>query len=309
VRALVAGAAGFVGSHLCDRLLRDGYDVIAVDNLLTGRKSNLAHLEGNPRFELRVHDVVQPFSVPGAIDWVFHLACPASPPKYLAYPLETMRTCSEGTLRLLELAHAKKAGILVASTSEIYGDPLEHPQHEAMWGNVNPIGPRSVYDEGKRFTEAMATSFHRERGLSIRIARIFNTYGPRMDPDDGRVVTNFIKQAMAGAPLTIYGDGSQTRSIQYVDDLIEGFLRLCGVEHTGPVNLGNPEEYTMLELADLVRELTGSRSEIEFRPLPVDDPRRRRPDISLARKLLDWVPRVSARDGLTRTIRSSPPPT
>ena len=309
MRALVTGAAGFLGSHVCDRLLREGYDVVGLDNLVTGRRANVAHLEGERRFSLRIHDVVQPLSLDGELDWIFHLACPASPPKYLAFPIETMRTCSEGTLHMLDLAQAKKAGILLASTSEVYGDPLEHPQHEAMWGNVNPVGPRSVYDEGKRFAEALATSYHRERGLSIRLPRIFNTYGPRLDPDDGRVVTNFIKQAMAGVPLTVYGDGSQTRSIQYVDDLVEGFMRLTAVDHAGPVNLGNPEEYTMLELAKLVRELTHSRSEIVFAPLPVDDPRRRRPDITLAKKLLDWAPRITAREGLGRTIASTPPPT
>jgi nucleoside-diphosphate-sugar epimerase len=306
MRVLLTGAAGFVGSHLADRLVADGHDVIGVDNLATGRRSNVAHLEGHDRFrlvELDASEPIPPGVLPdGRLDWVLHFASPASPPKYLALPVETMRINGEGTRHLLELARAHGAGFFLASTSEVYGDPALNPQSEDYWGNVNPIGPRSVYDEAKRYAEAMAFAFHRTYGVPIRVIRIFNTYGPRMDPDDGRVVSNFLRQARRGEPLTAYGDGTQTRSFQYVSDLVDGIVRFLDVDHTGPLNLGNPEEYTMLELATLVRELTGAEVPIEFRPLPQDDPRQRRPDITLARKLLGWEPRVPVREGLQRTI-------
>jgi nucleoside-diphosphate-sugar epimerase len=302
VRVLLTGAAGFIGSHLCDRLLADGAGVLGVDNLLTGRRENIEHLQTNSRFCLLEHDAITPFDVGEPVDWILHFASPASPPKYLARPTETLRVNSEGTYRLLELARRHRAKFFLASTSEVYGDPAVHPQVESYWGNVNPIGPRSVYDEAKRYAEAITMSYARSYGLSVRVVRIFNTYGPRMDLDDGRVVTNFITQALAGCPLTVYGSGTQTRSLQYVDDLVEGVLRLMDIEWTTPVNIGNPEEYTMTELASLVIELTGSRSTIVREPLPVDDPKRRRPDITVARDVLGWEPRVSVRQGLTRTI-------
>ena len=304
-RALVAGAAGFIGSHLVDRLLSLGYEVVGLDNLLTGRKQNLAHLSTNSRFGFIEADVAELPPFEGErFDWVFHLASPASPPRYLAHPIETLRANADGTRLLLELAERSGASFFLASTSEVYGDPEQHPQSETYWGNVNPIGPRSVYDEGKRYAEAFATTYHQSRGVPLRIVRIFNTYGPRMDPADGRVVTNFIGQALRGEPLTIYGDGSQTRSFQYIDDLIDGFIALMGVEHSEPVNLGNPGEFTMIELANLVREIVGSRSEIVHRPLPKDDPRRRRPDIGKAKMLLGWEPRIPLREGLRRTIEA-----
>jgi dTDP-glucose 4,6-dehydratase len=303
MRVLLTGAAGFVGSHLCDRLLADGAEVIGVDNLLTGRRANIAHLTRHPRFRLLERDATAPLGpAAGPLDWVLHFASPASPPKYLAMPTETLRINSEGTYQLLELAKDHRAKFLLASTSEVYGDPEVHPQFESYWGHVNPIGPRSVYDEAKRFAEAMTMSYARSETVSTRIIRIFNTYGPRMDPDDGRVVTNFIAQALAGRPLTVYGDGSQTRSLQYVDDLVEGIVRVMDSGWTMPVNLGNPEEYTMAELASLVIELTGSSSHIICHPLPQDDPRRRRPDIATARRVLGWKPLVSVREGLLRTI-------
>lgn len=301
MRILLAGAAGFIGSNLTDRLLAEGHEIIGLDNYITGRPGNLAHLQGQAGFTLRVGDAISPVDVEGALDWVLHFASPASPPKYLGSPVETMRVNSEGTFQLLELARLKGARFLLASTSEVYGDPLSHPQSEAYWGNVNPVGPRSVYDEGKRYAEALTIAYHSAYGLSTRIVRIFNTYGPRMDPDDGRVVSNFLVQALRGEPLTIYGDGTQTRSFQYVDDLIDGVMRLMGVEYHGPVNLGNPEEYTMLQLAELILEMTGSESRIVFLPLPEDDPKKRRPDISLARELLDWEPTVPVCDGLQQT--------
>ena len=304
MRILLTGAAGFIGSHLTDRLLAEGHEVIGVDSLITGRADNLAHLEGHPRFRFLRHDVTEPLDIAGPLDWVMHFASPASPPKYLAEPIKTLRVNAEGTYHLLELAREKGAAFFLASTSEVYGDPLVHPQPETYWGNVNPVGPRAVYDEGKRYAEAMTTAYHTHYGLPVRIVRIFNTYGPRMDPKDGRVVTNFITQALKGEPLTVYGDGSQTRSFCYIDDLIEGIVRLMGVDYAGPVNLGNPEEYTVLELARLVKELTGSPSEIVFKPLPQDDPKQRRPDISLARRLLGWEPRVSVKEGLQKAILS-----
>lgn len=302
MRILLTGAAGFIGSHLADRLLADGHEVIGVDNFVTGRRANITHLEGHPQFTLIEHDVIEPLDFPAPLDWVMHFASPASPPKYLAHAIETLRVNSEGTYHLLELARRKKAKFFLASTSEVYGDPQVHPQPETYWGNVNPVGPRAVYDEAKRYAEALTFSYHRAYGVPVRVARIFNTYGPRMDPHDGRVVSNFITQALRGEPLTVYGDGSQSRSFCYIDDLIEGIVRLMHVDYGGPVNLGNPEEYRVIDLARLIRELTGSSSAIVFKPLPQDDPKRRRPDISLARKLLNWSPVVPAREGLRRTI-------
>lgn len=302
--ALFTGAAGFVGSHLADRLLDDGYRVIAVDNLITGSEKNLEHLHDHPRFRFIEHDISEPLEIRERLDWVMHFASPASPPKYLKWPLETMRANSTGTHLLLELAREHRARFFLASTSEVYGDPKQHPQPEDYWGNVNPLGPRSVYDEAKRYAEALAMSYHREFELPLRIIRIFNTYGPRMDPHDGRVVTNFIRQALANEPLTVYGDGSQTRSLQHIDDLVEGVARYMKVEDPGPINLGNPEECTVLELARLILELTGSDSDIVFEPLPENDPTRRRPDIERARKLLGWSPKIGMREGLERTIDS-----
>lgn len=302
MRVLITGVAGFLGSHLAERLLREGHEVLGVDNLSTGQRRNLDRLGRYPGFRFLQADVREPLEVGGPLDWVMHLASPASPPKYLRLPLETLLVNAEGTRHLLDLSLAKKATFFLASTSEVYGDPLVHPQPETYWGNVNPIGPRGIYDEGKRYAEALTLAYHRVHGLSVRIARIFNTYGPYMDPEDGRVVSTFIVQALKGEPLTVYGDGSQTRSFCYVDDLVEGIRRLMEVEYPYPVNLGNPEEYRVRELAHLVRELTGSFSPIVFRPLPEDDPKQRRPDITLARGLLGWEPRVLVREGLRRTI-------
>lgn len=302
---LIAGAAGFIGSHLVDRLLADGHRVIGVDNLITGRRQNLAHLVGHPRFRLIQHDIVRPLNLAGPLDWVINLASPASPPKYQRWPLETLEVNSCGTHRLLALAQRKGAKFFLASTSEVYGDPLQHPQRESHWGNVNPNGPRSMYDEGKRYAEAATMAFHRHHGLPVRIVRIFNTYGPRMDPEDGRIVTNFIHQALAGQPLTVFGEGQQTRSLQYVSDLVEAIVRYMAVDHAGPVNLGNPVELTVREIAELVIRLTGSTSPLSFHPLPENDPQRRRPDISLARQLLGWQPRVSAEQGLALTIAAA----
>lgn len=299
---LVAGAAGFVGSHLVDRLLADGHKVIGVDNLVTGRAGNLAHLDGETRFRFIEGDITRPLRIRDHLDWVLHLASPASPPKYQRWPIQTLEANSLGTHRLLELARSGGARFLLASTSEVYGDPIEHPQREEHWGNCNPNGPRSMYDEGKRYAEAATMAWHRHHGLPVRIIRIFNTYGPRMDPEDGRIVTNFIRQALAGQPLTVYGDGSQTRSLQYMSDLVEGIVRFMQVDHPGPVNLGNPVERSVREIAELVLQLTGSRSSLSFHPLPENDPRRRRPDIRLAGKLLGWAPQVSAEEGLARTI-------
>jgi nucleoside-diphosphate-sugar epimerase len=302
MRILLTGAAGFIGSHLTQRFLASEHSVIAVDNLSTGRAANLAPFRDHPRFTFVKHDVVEPIEIDCQLDWVMHFASPASPPKYLELPLQTLRVNSEGTYQLLELARRKQARFFMASTSEIYGDPLEHPQREAYWGNVNTVGPRSIYDEGKRYAETITMAYHCAHQLSVRIIRIFNTYGPRMDPQDGRVVTNFIMQALKQEECTIYGDGSQTRSFQYVDDLVDGICKLMEVEYCRPVNLGNPEEFTMLELASLVKELTGSKAPIAYRPLPQDDPKQRRPDISKAQNVLGWNPTVSVRDGLMRTI-------
>ncbi len=304
MRVLIAGAAGFIGTHLAARLLRDGHEIVGVDDFITGRRGNLARLRKDPRFTLLEHDVTETLDLPGPLDWVMHLASPASPPKYLASPQETLRANSEGTRNLLELACVHGSAFFLASTSEVYGDPLIHPQPESYWGHVNPVGPRSVYDEGKRFAEAMTMSYQRSRGLSVRGARIFNTYGPGMDPDDGRVITNFIRQALRGEPLTVHGQGNQTRSFQFIDDLIEAIVRLLEIDHHGPVNLGNPEEITVTELAVRINALIGSVAGIEYRPLPVDDPRQRRPDISLARRLLAWSPQVPLDEGLRRTIQA-----
>jgi dTDP-glucose 4,6-dehydratase len=302
LRILVAGAAGFIGSHLCDRLLEEGHEVLGVDNYLTGSPNNVSHLESHPRFRLIRHDVTEPLSVDGPLDTIFNLASPASPKDYLEHPIETLRTGAEGSRHLLDLACSRRARYLLASTSECYGDPQEHPQKETYWGHVNPVGPRSCYDEAKRFAEAITMAYHRQHGLSTHIARIFNTYGPRMQLDDGRIVPNFVRQALRGEPLTVYGDGSQTRSFCYVDDLVEGLLLLSRSREHMPVNLGNPEEMTVLEFARRIRDLAGSRSEIRFEPLPEDDPQRRRPDITKARRLLGWEPRVGLEEGLRRTI-------
>lgn len=301
-RVVVAGGAGFIGSHLCEQLLARGDEVVAVDNLVTGRRSNIAHLEGVDGFRFVEHDVCVPFTVDGPVDAVMNLASPASPIDFRDLALEILAVGSDGTRNLLELARTHGARFFQASTSEVYGEPLVHPQPETYWGNVNPIGPRSCYDEAKRFGEALVMAYHRVHGLDVRIVRIFNTYGPRMRPDDGRVVTNFAVQALQGRPLTIYGDGKQTRSFCFVDDEVRGFLALLDGSLTGPVNVGNPNEFTMLELAELVLELTGSTSTLDFEPLPVDDPTQRRPDITIARDVLGWSPMIELREGLERTI-------
>ena len=306
MKVILTGAAGFVGSHLTDNLLESGSTVSGVDNFCTGRRVNLEHLREHPRFTLLEADASEPLplseSMLDGLDWVMHFASPASPPKYLAIPIETMRVNAEGSRHLLELCRRTGAKFFLASTSECYGDPEVHPQPESYWGLVNPIGPRSVYDEAKRYAEAITMAYHRHHGVSSRIIRVFNTYGPRMDPEDGRVVTNFIKQALRGETLTIYGDGAQTRSFQYVSDLIAGIRALMNLEFSEPVNLGNPEEFTMLELATLVQELVGSTLPIMHLPLPQDDPRQRKPDIARARALLGWEPQVRVRDGLARSI-------
>ena len=302
MRVLITGAAGFLGSHLCDRFLADDHHVVGLDNFLTGSPDNLAHLNGDARFEFISHNISTYTYVSGALDGVLHFASPASPVDYLEHPIPTLKVGALGTHNALGLARAKNARFLLASTSEVYGDPLEHPQKEDYWGNVNPIGPRGVYDEAKRFAEAMTMAYHRFHGLDTRIARIFNTFGPRMRPSDGRVVSNFIVQALKGEPLTLYGDGAQTRSFCYVADEVEGLYRLFMQGDAMPTNIGNPDEFTVRELADIVLELTGSRSRIEQHPLPVDDPKVRRPDITRARDKLGWVPRVPLREGLKRTI-------
>ncbi len=298
---LVTGGAGFVGSHLCERLLARGDEVVCVDNFFTGRKANIAHLLTNPRFELIRHDIVHPLIVEA--DQIYNLACPASPPHYQFNPIKTIKTSTVGMVNMLGLAKRCRARLFQASTSEVYGDPEIHPQTEEYWGHVNPIGARSCYDEGKRVAESLCMNYHREHKLEIRIARIFNTYGPRMDPHDGRVVSNFITQALRGIPLTIFGEGRQTRSFCYVDDLVEGFIRLMDQDQTtGPVNLGNPGEFTMIELAQLVLKLTGSKSPLKNEPLPADDPKQRCPDITKAKTLLDWSPKVPLEEGLKKTI-------
>jgi len=301
-RVVVTGGAGFLGSHLCDRLLERGSEVVALDNLLTGSVDNIAHNLSNPAFSFRHQDVTEYIDVEGPVDAVLHFASPASPIDYALLPIQTIKVGTLGTHRALGLAMAKGARFLLASTSEVYGDPEVHPQPESYWGHVNPVGPRSIYDEAKRAAEAFTMAYHNYHGLETRIVRIFNTYGPRMRRRDGRAVPAFVTQALAGEPITVFGDGSQTRSLCYVDDLVDGIGRLLASDHPLPVNIGNPSEITMLELARRVRDLCGSASEIVFEPLPVDDPRRRRPDIGLARTLLEWEPRVSLEDGLARTI-------
>ncbi len=301
MRTLVTGGAGFIGSHLCERLLADGDEVICLDNFYTGRREHLRHLLDHGDFEVIRHDVIQPILL--EVDRIFHFACPASPVHYQSNPVKTVKTNVMGTINMLGLAKRVRARLLHASTSEVYGDPQVHPQPEEYWGHVNPIGLRSCYDEGKRVAETLCFDYHRQNGVEIRVIRIFNTYGPRMSPDDGRVVSNFVVRALQGQPLEVYGDGSQTRAFCYIDDLVEAAIRMMAQdEQIGPVNLGNPEEFTIQQLADLVLELTGSSSSLVRRPLPPDDPVRRRPDISRARALLDWEPTVSLRDGLVRTI-------
>jgi dTDP-glucose 4,6-dehydratase len=301
MHVLVTGAAGFLGSHLTDRLLSDGHTVLGVDNLSTGDLENLAHLGGHPRFRFEEQDICTSFD-PGHVDYVFNLASPASPPEYLRLGIQTLRVGSVGVEHTLEIAARHNAAYLHASTSECYGDPLEHPQSESYWGNVNPIGPRSVYDEAKRFAEAMVMAYHRSRGVSAHLVRIFNTYGPRLHPADGRVISNFMMQALRGEPLTIYGDGQQTRSFCYVDDLIDGIMRLAHSDEHLPVNIGNPAEFTILECAQTVLEVTGSKSKLCFVDLPVDDPTRRCPDITKARTLLGWEPRIQLREGLEKSL-------
>jgi dTDP-glucose 4,6-dehydratase len=302
MRVLITGAAGFLGSHLCDRFLAEGHRVVGMDNFLTGHPDNIAHLIGNPAFEFVQHDVTNFIYVEGPVDGVLHFASPASPVDYLEKPIQTLKVGSLGTHKALGLAKAKSALFLLASTSEVYGDPLVHPQPETYWGNVNPVGPRGVYDEAKRFAEALTMAYHRFHGVQTRIVRIFNTYGPRMRPGDGRVVSNFIVQALRGEPLSLYGDGSQTRSFCFVDDLVEGIFRLFGSEHPDPVNIGNPVEFTVRQLANAVLAETGSPSTLRLHPLPQDDPKVRRPDITRARTLLGWEPRVPLAEGLRRTV-------
>lgn len=300
-RALVTGGAGFLGSHLCDALLADGYTVVAVDNLLTGRTANLDHLRNESRFEFRQLDICDPFDC-GEVDFIFHFASPASPVDYSIHGIATLQVGSAGTFNALELAKKYSAKYLISSTSECYGDPLEHPQKETYWGNVNPIGPRSVYDESKRFAEAVTVAYRRYHKVETQIVRIFNTYGPRMQLNDGRVVPNFMKQALRGEDLTVYGDGKQTRSFCYVSDEIDGFIRMAKSSETGPVNIGNPQEFTILECAQLVLAVTGSKSQITFEPLPQDDPKQRCPDISKARQLLGWEPKVQLEAGLKSSL-------
>ncbi|MDZ4404493.1 UDP-glucuronic acid decarboxylase family protein [Prosthecobacter sp.] len=300
-RILITGGAGFLGSHLCERLLNEGHEIICADNLFTGRKQNIAHLMSHPNFEFMRHDITEPICV--EVDQIYNLACPASPPHYQYNAIKTIKTSVMGAINVLGLARRVHARVFQASTSEIYGDPEVHPQPESYWGHVNTIGLRSCYDEGKRVAETLFFDYHRQNGVDIRVVRIFNTYGPRMLPDDGRVVSNFIVQALRGQDITIYGDGTQTRSFCYVDDLIEGFVKFMDTDNfTGPVNLGNPGEFTMLELAEQVLKKVGGKSKIVFRPLPSDDPRQRQPDITLAKNKLGWEPKVPLSDGLDRTI-------
>jgi dTDP-glucose 4,6-dehydratase len=302
MRVLITGAAGFLGSHLSDRFLRDGHAVVGLDNFITGNPDNIAHLTGHDRFEFIRHNVSTDTYVAGPLDGVLHFASPASPIDYLEHPIATLKVGALGTHNALGLARSKGARFFLASTSEVYGDPLVHPQTESYWGNVNPIGPRGVYDEAKRFAEAMTMAYHRAHGVDTRIVRIFNTYGPRMRPHDGRVVSNFIVQALQGEPLTIYGEGNQTRSFCYVDDEIEGIYRLFMDGDAQPTNIGNPNEFTVAQLADIVLAVTGSKSRIEYRPLPEDDPKVRKPDISRARASLGWEPRIELKDGVERTV-------
>jgi dTDP-glucose 4,6-dehydratase len=302
MRILITGGAGFIGSHLCDRFISEGHEVLCLDNLITGTTDNISHLAGNPRFRFIKHDVTDYIFVEEKLDAILHFASPASPADYLNYPIQTLKVGSLGTHKALGLAKEKKARFLLASTSEVYGDPLLHPQTEEYWGNVNPIGPRGVYDEAKRFAEAMTMAYHRYHKLETRIARIFNTYGPRMRLNDGRVVPNFILQALQGKDLTVYGEGSQTRSFCYIDDLVEGILQLLFSGENDPINLGNPDEFSVLDFAKVILEITGSPSRIIHQPLPVDDPRVRRPDIAKAIKILNWQPKVGLREGIQKTI-------
>lgn len=301
-RAVVTGGAGFIGSHLCDRLLEEGWEVVCVDSLLTGRLENLSSASSSSRFSLHEANITQGLPVAGPVDWVFHLASPASPRDYLEHPIETLEVGALGSLHCLRLALEKDAGLFLASTSEVYGDPQVHPQPETYWGNVNPIGPRSVYDEAKRFAEAATMAYHRAHDLHVRVIRIFNTYGPRMRRQDGRAVPTFIDQALRREPITVHGDGSQTRSLCYVDDLIEGIWRVLRADMTGPINLGSTEEVSMGQLAELIRSLAGSGSPVVYTERPVDDPENRRPDASLARERLAWEPQISLREGLARTM-------
>jgi dTDP-glucose 4,6-dehydratase len=301
-RAVVTGGAGFLGSHLCERLLADGWQVLSVDNLVTGAARNVAHLRGNPNFESLQHNVSEPLYIDGPVDALLHFASPASPVDYADHPIATLKVGTLGTHNMLGVARAKGAVFFLASTSEVYGDPKVHPQPETYWGNVNPVGPRAVYDEAKRASEAFTMAYHRAHGMKTRIVRIFNTYGPRIRINDGRAVPNFLMQALKNQPMTVYGDGSQTRSLCYVDDLIEGIVRLLATDYAEPVNLGTEDEVTMLQLATRIRDLSGSSSEIVFKPLPEDDPKQRRPDLTRARKLLNWEPRTSLDAGLAKTI-------
>jgi len=301
-RVVITGGAGFIGSHLCDRLLQRGLEVVCLDNLLTGNADNVAHLLGNPRFSFRHYDVTEYLFVEGEVDAILHFASPASPIDYAQMPIATLKVGTLGTHKALGLAKAKGARFLMASTSEVYGDPEVHPQPEDYWGNVNPVGPRGVYDEAKRAAETFVMAYHNAHGLDTRIARIFNTFGPRMRRNDGRAVPAFMTQALAGEPITVFGDGSQTRSLCYVDDLIDGLEKLLFSDRVLPVNLGNPREMTVKELAEMIQRLTGTDSEIVYRPLPVDDPRRRRPDITVARQVLGWEPRIDLEEGLRRTV-------
>ena len=301
-RVLITGGAGFLGSHLCEKFLREGYDVICMDNFITGSPDNIAHLIGNPNFQFVKHDVTEYIYVAGELDYILHFASPASPIDYLKVPIQTLKVGSLGTHKALGLAKAKNARFLIASTSEVYGDPLVHPQEESYWGNVNPIGIRGVYDEAKRFSEAMTMAYHRFHGVETRIIRIFNTYGPRMRIEDGRAIPAFLSQALRNQPVTVFGDGSQTRSVCYVDDLVDGIYRLLLSNETDPVNIGNPDEITMLQLAQEIIEMTASKSEIVFTPLPQDDPKIRQPNIERAKSILGWEPRVNRREGLLKTM-------
>jgi nucleoside-diphosphate-sugar epimerase len=303
MKVLLTGAAGFVGSHLAQRLLEEGYEVLGVDNFLTGQRRNLTYLQSFANFSFLEADASQPLALNPTWDWILHLACPASPPHYLAHPLETLKVSAEGSRHLLELARSSGAVFFLASTSEVYGDPQVHPQPETYWGHVNPIGPRSVYDEAKRYAEALTQAYHRQYGVKVRVARIFNTYGPRMDPQDGRVVSNFIVQALQGRPLTIHGNGQQTRSFQYISDLVEGIWRLMHTAYSQPVNLGNPAEFSILELAQLVSKLLNIPLQHTPTPRPIDDPQQRCPQIELAQQLLDWTPQVPLTQGLQATIK------
>jgi len=301
-RILITGGAGFLGSHLCERLLNEGNEVVCLDNYFTGRKANILHLIDNPYFEVIRHDITHPFYV--EVDLIYNLACPASPIHYQYNAIKTIKTSVMGSINMLGLAKRNRAKILQASTSEVYGDPILHPQPESYWGNVNPIGFRSCYDEGKRCAESLFVNYHRQNNVKIKIVRIFNTYGPRMDQNDGRVVSNFIVQALKKEPITIFGTGNQTRSFQYIDDLLDGIIKMMNTpdDFTGPINIGNPNEFSMIELADEIKKLTGSKSKIIYKPLPEDDPVQRRPDISLAKKVLDWEPKMQLREGLIKTI-------